>query len=105
MRGLLGRTEAQAKSLGNYRELAGAIRGDLGDPASARALYEKAVRHCENASAKADFAQGLLELFQDQAAARRALEDAETDCQFTGDYVALGEGYQRLFGDVRRSRS
>lgn len=52
-----------------------------------------------------DYAKGLIELFEDSAGARKVLDDAETDCQFTKDFTALAGAYKDLFNDSGKIES
>jgi len=95
---LLAKVESKAKGLADYLELAKTLMGQ-GAADAARGFYQKAARHLDGMADTVAYAKGYLEVLDDQAAARKVLEDAETDCQFPKDFAALAEGFKALFDD------
>ena len=95
---LLAKVEAKAKGLADYLSLAKTLAGE-GAADAARDFYKKAARHLDGMGDTVIYAKGYLDVFSDQAAARKVLEDAETDCQFPKDFAALAAGYKEVFDD------
>lgn len=96
---LLAKVEEKAKDFQAYKDLAAAV-AENGDTDTAKGFYKKAARYCDDIPATVDYARGWKELFDDEASARSTLDDAEMDCQFTKEFVALSTGYQQLFDDT-----
>ena len=90
---LLAKVESKAKGLADYQELAQTLAAQ-GAADAARDLYKKAARHLDGMGDTVAYAKGYLEVFEDKAAARKVLEDAETDCQFPKDFAALAAGFK-----------
>ncbi len=95
---LYARIEGDCNTVEAYLELARSMV-DNGDPGSARALYGKAERYCEDIGQTVDFAGGALSVFQDSEWAKDILEEAETDAQFPRQFVQLAEGFKSLLND------
>jgi hypothetical protein len=98
---LLARVENQCKSVEDFRRLAEGLLES--DREAALALYRKGARYCADLPATAAYAEGALALFGDTEWARRILDEAETECQFTKDFVQLAEAYQRVLNDTERA--
>src|SRR5438132_1494955 len=82
-----------AKTLDDFIKLAKAAK-QHGDEQAARTFYGKAARHCSDVAATVAYAKGMVQLFGDEAAAKKILDDAETDCQFTKQFVELASAYK-----------
>lgn len=95
---LLAKVEEKAKGLADYMSLAKTLAGE-GAADAARDFYQKAARHLDGMDDTVAYAKGYLDVFSDQAAARKVLEDAETDCQFPKDFAALAAGFKEVFDD------
>ena len=95
---LLAKVEEKAKTMDDYVNLAKTLKAEgAGDAAAG--FYAKAARHCDDMVATAAYARGYVDIFGDKDAAKKVLDDAETDCQFPKDFAALGAGYKELFDD------
>jgi tetratricopeptide (TPR) repeat protein len=95
---LLAKVEEKAKSLDDFRELVKKIL-DSGDSETAQTLFKKAARFAEDIPTTVNYAKDIVDIFGDKAWARHTLQEAETDCQFTKEFIALAHGYQELFED------
>lgn len=95
---LLARVESKIKGLADYLGLAKTLSAQ-GAADQARDFYKKAARHLDGLDDTVAYAKGYLEVFADPTAARKILEDAETDCQFPKDFAALAAGFKSLFDD------
>jgi tetratricopeptide (TPR) repeat protein len=95
---LLAKVEEKAKGLDDYRDLAQSIL-EAGDSESARGFFKKAARFCDDIPATINYAREIINLFDDKDWAQRTLDEAETDCQFTKQFVELAHGYKDLFED------
>lgn len=96
---LLGKVDDKAKSLADYLGLAKTLAAQ-GQTEAAREFYRKAERHLVDMEGRVAFAQGYVETFDDVAAARKVLDDAESDCQFPKDFAALAAGFQSVLKDA-----
>ncbi len=95
---LLAKVEEKAKTLPDYLDLAKTLVAE-GNAEAARGFYAKAARHVDGLDQTVLYAKGYSEIFSDTDAARKVLEDAETDCQFPKDFSALAAGFKELFDD------
>jgi tetratricopeptide (TPR) repeat protein len=95
---LLAKVEEKAKSLDDFCELAKKVV-DSGDSETAQTFFKKAARFVDDIPSTVNYAKDIVGIFGDKAWARQTLEEAETDCQFTKEFVALAQGYKELFGD------
>ena len=96
---LLAKVQEGVHGMDDAKKLVASLL-ESGDEASARAFFAGAARYCDDVAATADYARDVKSLFSDDGWARKTLDDAEMDCQFTGDFVALATGYRDLFGDT-----
>ncbi len=95
---LLAKVEEKAKTLSDYVDLAKNLVAE-GNAEAARGFYNKAARHVEGLDDTVAYAKGYKAIFGDEAAARKVLEDAETDCQFPKDFSVLAAGFKAMFDD------
>lgn len=95
---LLAKVEEKAKNLSDYVNLAKTLKAE-GAGAAARSFYAKAARHCDDTDATVAYAKGMIDIFGERDAARKILEDAESDCQFPKDFSALAAGFKALLDD------
>ena len=100
---LLTKVEEKAKTFDDYLSLVKSLK-DGGDENASKLFFKKAARFCDDVSATVGYAQQILELYDDSEWARQTLDDAEIDCQFTKDFVALASGYKNLFSDEEKMR-
>ena len=64
------------------------------DEQAARAFYTKAARYCAYVPATVAYAEGMIKLVRDRDDAKKIPDEAETDRQFTKQFVALASGYK-----------
>jgi hypothetical protein len=95
---LIEKAQAQAKGLADFLDLAATLKAQ-GEAAAALDLYKKAARHLDGMADTVAYATGFIDVFADPAAARKVLEDAETDCQFPKDFADLAGGFKEICGD------
>ena len=95
---LLARVEEKVTSLDGYLALAKSLQ-DGGDEQASKAFFKKAARFCDDVSATVNYAGQIKDIYADTAWVKQSLDDAEMDCQFTKDFVALASGYKNLLGD------
>ncbi len=88
---------ADAKSVADIRVIAEEAVKD--DPEFAKEAYKKAARHCDDSSLTVAYARGWKELFGDDAQARKLLDDAAGESQFTKDLATLAIGFKEILGD------
>lgn len=100
-----GKIEEKAKSVADFRAIAETMIKELGDKEAAKAVYKKGARYAGDVATTVEYAKGMIELFEDSAGARKVLDDAETDCQFTKDFTALAGAYKDFFGDAAKVES
>jgi hypothetical protein len=96
------KVESQLKTLADYRKVVEALAGS--DPETTKALYKKAARFASGIPGSVEYAQGILQLFKDEAWAKQTLADLETDCQFPKDFAQLAAGYKQLLSDEAKAR-
>ncbi len=92
------KVEEQCKTIDDFKTLAKGIAAD--DVDSAKTLYQKAERFCDDVPATVNYAQGAMDIFDDKEWAGKILGDAETDCQFPQDFVDLAAGFKSQLGDT-----
>ncbi len=95
---LLAKVEDKVKTFDDYLSLAKSLQ-DGGDEDASKTFFKKAARFCDDVPATVNYAQHIREIYDDNEWARQTLDDAEMDCQFTKDFVALASGYKNLFDD------
>lgn len=72
---------------------------------SLRSLYERQGSRATEVPAQIHYAEGFLALFDDEPAARRALNGLAPHCADVPSLVQLAAGYRHLFSDVQQVRS
>ncbi len=95
---LLAKVEEKVKTLEDYLALAKSLK-ESGDEETSKAFFKKAARFCDDVIGTVDYAKQIKEIYADDAWTKQTLDDAEIDCQFTKDFVALASGYKNLCGD------
>lgn len=97
--------EEKAKSVADFRTIAETMIKELSDKEAAKTVYKKGARYAGDVATTVEYAKGMIKLFEDSAGARKVLDDAETDCQFTKDFTALAGAYKDLFNDSGKVES
>lgn len=100
-RQLYGQIEKDCNSVSDYVDLAAGMLA-AGDRESAKLFFEKAARYCDDIEQTVTWAGSALSMFEDTDWTRTILEDAETDAQFAGQFVALAKGFKELLGDDQK---
>ena len=95
---LLAKVEEKAKIFDDYVNLARTRKAEGADGAAAR-LYAKAARYCSGMDATVACAKDYDEILGNQVAAKKVLNDTETDCQLPNDFAAPAAGFKDLLGD------
>ncbi len=99
---LLAKVEGDCQSIEDYKKLAGSVLGESGDAESARTFYGKAEKFAMDLPSTIAYAEGAAEIFDDKAWIGEILEEVESDCQFTKEFVTLADAYHRLTGDAEK---
>ncbi len=98
---LLSSVTSNLSDLSGYLGLAKKLL-EAGNEEQAKAITLSAERYLESVADIVNFAQTMIELFDDRAKAEQLLENAEMDCQFPKDFIDLATGYREVLDDASR---
>lgn len=99
---LLDKIRSGIDDLDGAREIVASLH-EAGEAELAREFLEGSSGHCQDLSTTIAFAGIVHSLFADDEWIRRLLDEAEIDCQFTKDFVALAIAYRDLAQDSGRA--
>ncbi|WP_025769227.1 hypothetical protein [Thioalkalivibrio sp. HK1] len=100
--GLLDKIRSEIKDLDGVREIVACLH-EAKEVELAREFLEGSAGLCQDLQATIAFAGIVHTLFDDGEWIRRLLDEAEIDCQFTKDFVALATAYRDLAQDSGRA--
>ncbi len=100
---LMSDATAGLDSLKDFQEMSENLISD-GKNQQARVVFSGAERHLNSVTETAEYANLMVSLFDDKEKAKTLLEDAEVDCQFPADYVALANGFIQALDNTDKAR-
>ncbi len=100
---LMDKVREKCPDLDSFKALAKKILTEKQDTATAKEVYQNASSLVDGPEGVAQFAVGIIELFEDQKWAEESLAAVEGDCMFPNQFVAVATAYKTLLDSADKA--